>query len=114
MGFSVFQGLDLGNVITHGVALQQVTVVKQQTVGSLGTRRLDQGDRPRQPVLVGGFVLVIVVAQQVHVHVGRLQDAQSYLGAVACTAQQQGDTARNRRPDQSGGFQQSFVHRQLL
>ena len=73
----------LGHEFTQRVALKQVAVVEQQVVWHFGAGRLDQGNRPRQPVLLGGLVLVVVVTQQVHVHVGGLQDAQFELSAPA-------------------------------
>ena len=79
MHLSVLQRPDLGHYITQWIALQQVAVVEQQAVEHLGTRSLDQRDRPGQAVLVGCLVLVVVVTEQIHVYIGGLHDAQLHL-----------------------------------
>ena len=70
------QRLDTCHIVAQRAALQQVTVVEVQAVLRLGPRCLDQRHRLGQAVVLGHLVLVVVVVQQVHVHIRGLQDAQ--------------------------------------
>ena len=76
MNLAFLQGLDAGDVVAQGVALQQVAGVEEQVVGYLRAGGLDQGRGARQPVLGHRLVLVVVIGHQVHVHVGGAQNTQ--------------------------------------
>ena len=84
MNFPGLQRLHFGHIVTQRAALQQVTVVKKQGVGNFGPGGFDQRAGTRQAVLVRRLVLVIVVAQQVHVHISGLQNAQTHFGSAHC------------------------------
>ncbi len=66
----------VGDEIAQGRALNQIAVVEQQAVLRLGAGGLDEGGRARKADRVVGRVAVVVVRQDVHVEIGRLQDAQ--------------------------------------
>ena len=82
MHLALLQRPNFGNEIPQGVPLKQITVVKQQTVGYFSAGCFDQTQGAVQPVLIGRLILVVVVAQQTHMEVGSLQNAQTDFGCV--------------------------------
>jgi hypothetical protein len=87
VGAGVVDHRGVGEKIAHRGALQEIAVVQEQAIGDLAARRADHRRQPRQPVLRlggGGAVGEIVIAENAHVQIGGLQDAQAKRGGLLC------------------------------
>jgi hypothetical protein len=72
----------IGDVIAHGIALQEVAIVNKHRILRLGADLVDDRGGAGQAHGIVGFVAIIVIGEDVDVKVGGLHDAQMGLVGI--------------------------------
>ena len=93
----------IGDVVAHGIALQEVAIVEQERVLGFRADRVDDGRGAREADRVGALVGVIVVGKDVDMDVRRLHQPQMRLvgrGTNRVGMQQHGGAGSGRASEE--------------